>query len=161
MTDKIKTVVLSLWLGAALFFSAVVAPTAFAVLRQAEIANAGELAGRIVTRTLSVVNLSGFLFGLPLFVAALFSRKKRGVAFMIQLLSLAVLSVTTAVGHWLVAARMVALRAALTVPIDQLALNDPRRMVFDQLHRYSVALLSVAMLAALVAIVLRVGRNSN
>jgi hypothetical protein len=44
-----------------------------------------------------------------------------------------------------------AIRAALQTPIDQIAADDPRRVAFDSLHGYSVALMGVAIVAALVA----------
>ena len=55
-----------MWLGAALFFSAVVAPGAFAVMRSYHLANASEMAGAVVNRNLSAVNISGFVVGLLL-----------------------------------------------------------------------------------------------
>jgi hypothetical protein len=63
-----------------------------------------------------------------------------------------VLAGTTAVGQWIVAARMRTLRVAM-VTIDLVPPDDPRRVTFTQLHGYSVALLSTAMIAALVALV--------
>jgi hypothetical protein len=153
IADELKSTLLGLWLGAALLFSAVVAPAVFGVLRQFNLSNANEIAGAIVTRTLTVINVSGFLIGLALLSATLILRKRSGIAFTIQILSLAVLTITTAVGHWIVAARMLALRTAMTVPIDRVAADDPRRQAFNQLHGYSVALLSAAMIATIVALV--------
>jgi hypothetical protein len=152
MTDQIKSSLLSLWLGAALFFSAVVAPSVFGVLRQFNLSNANEIAGNIVTRTLTVINVSGFLIGLVLLAATLIWKKSSGFAFAIQVLSLAVLTIATSVGHWIVAARMLLLRTAMVVPIDRVAADDPRRQVFNKLHGYSVGLLSAAMIASVVAI---------
>ncbi len=151
IADELKSTLLGLWLGAALLFSAVVAPAVFSVLRQFNISNANEIAGTIVTRTLTVINVSGFLIGLALLAAALIWRKTSGFAHMIQMLSLAALTTTTAVGHWIVAARMLALRTAMAVPIDRVAPDDPRRQIFNQLHGYSVALLGAAMIATIVA----------
>src|SRR6266850_710483 len=113
ITDALKSTLLSLWLGAAVFFSAVVAPVVFSVLRQFNLANANELAGTIVTRTLAVINVTGFLMGLILLVSALIWRETRGLVFAIQVLSLLTLTISTAVGHWIVASRMLALRAAM------------------------------------------------
>lgn len=158
MTDAIKVSLLSLWLGAALFFSAVVAPAVFGVLQQFEVVNANEIAGGIVTRTLSVISVSGFLIGLLLLAHSLLWKRSRDLSFVIQSLAFAVMTVATAVGHWIVAARMLALRGAMTMPIDRVALDDPRRIAFNQLHGYSVALLSAAMLAAIVAIAVSVVR---
>lgn len=155
MADLIKSSLVAAWLGAALFFSAVVAPANFGVLRQFNLANANEIAGTIVSRTLTVINISGFLIGFVLLAAALiWKRGRHGLASLLQLLSLAVLTASTAVGHWLVAARMLALRTAMAIPIDRVGADDPRRQAFDNLHHYSVALLSAAMIAAIVALVL-------
>ena len=154
MSDVIKASLLSLWLGAALFFSAVVAPAVFGVVRQFNLANANEIAGSIVTHTLSVINISGFLIGLLLLAVILLFNRSRKQAFLLQTLALAVLTVSTALGQWVVAARMLALRVAMATPIDRVPVNDPRRIAFNQLHGYSVALLSAAMLAAIIAIIL-------
>jgi hypothetical protein len=65
-----------------------------------------------------------------------------------------VIAVMTALGHWVIAARMRAIRATMLLPIDQLAPDDARRAAFNSLHGYSVIVLSLAMIAALVALVL-------
>ena len=153
IADELKSTLLGLWLGAALFFSAVVAPAVFGVLRQFNLANANEIAGTIVTRTLTVISVSGFLIGLALLAVTLIWRKTSGLAFTIQVLSLLVLTITTGVGPWIVAARMLLLRTAMAAPIDRVPGDDPRRQVFNQLHGYSVALLSAAMIATIVALV--------
>ena len=75
-------------------------------------------------------------------------------SFIAECLCLGVIAVATGVGHWVIAARMRALRAAMELPIDQIAADDTRRIAFNSLHGYSVNLLGVAMIAALVALVL-------
>jgi hypothetical protein len=148
-------VLLAMWFGAALFFSAVVAPAAFGVLRSYGLSNASELAGGIVTRSLSVVNVAGFVVALVL-LATLFLRRSsagRG-SFIVEAVCLVLIALGTAVGHWVIAARMRAIRAALELPIDQIAADDSRRIAFNSLHGYSVNALSLAMIAALVALVL-------
>lgn len=153
ITDHLRSVLLSLWLGAALFFSFAVAPSVFAVLRSFQLANANEIAGSIVTRTLAVINVGGFIVGMiALLITLLAKRRTRALSFLLQVLSLLVLAGTTAVGQWIIAARMRGLRAAM-VTIDLVSPDDPRRVAFTQLHGYSVALLSAAMIAALVAII--------
>jgi hypothetical protein len=142
-----------MWFGVALFFGAVVAPAAFGVLRAHGLPNAGELAGGIVTRSLSVINVAGFSIALLLLVT-LFIVRRGGVSFVIEVICLVVIAVATSVGHWIIAARMRALRAAMVVPIDQVAADDARRIAFDHLHGYSVNALGLAMIAALVAMVL-------
>ena len=146
---------LALWLGAALFFSAVVAPTAFSVLRSFDLPNANEIAGSIVTRALSTVNLAGFVVGVLLLISVFSRRASQGRAsFMVECLCLGLIILATGIGHWVIAARMRALRMAMILPIDQIAADDPRRIAFGSLHGYSVNALGVAMIAALVAIVL-------
>lgn len=151
----LRLLLLGLWLGAAIFFAAAVAPALFGVLRGANLANANELAGTIVSRLLSIINRGGFEISLFLFVTAFFvgqneSRFRR----LAEMISLAIMAIMTGVGQWVIAARMVALRAAMQGNIDQVALSDPRRVAFDSLHGYSVTVMSVALLAALLAFVL-------
>src|SRR5688572_16339810 len=113
---------LAAWFGAALFFSAVVAPAAFGVLRGFGLPNASEIAGGIVTRSLSVVNIAGFLFSLLLLLTMFLRRNSSGrVSFIIEGVCLGVIALATGVGHWVIAARMRALRAAMVLPIDQIA----------------------------------------
>ena len=150
-----RLILLACWFGAALFFSAVVAPAAFGVLRSFGLPNANEIAGSIVTRSLSVVNIAGFLIALLLLVTAILRRNSSGrVSFMVECICLGVIALATGAGHWLIAARMRALRAAMELPIDQIAAGDPRRVEFSSLHGYSVNALGLAMIAALVALVL-------
>lgn len=145
---------LGLWLGAAIFFGAAVAPALFGVLRGAGLANANELAGLIVTRLLRIINQGGFEIALFLFVTAFFvNRNKSRLARWAEVISLAIMAIMTGVGHWVIAARMSALRAAMQLPIDHIAPDDPRRIAFNNLHSYSVLLLSVAMCAALAAFI--------
>ena len=146
---------LAIWFGAALFFSAVVAPAAFGVLRSYAVPNASEIAGAIVTRSLSVVNVAGFVVALLLLVTLFLRRSSVGRGSVIaEAICLGLIALGTGVGHWVIAARMRAIRAALELPIDQIAADDSRRIAFNSLHGYSVNALSLAMIAALVALVL-------
>jgi hypothetical protein len=154
MINDLRFFVLALWLGAAAFFSFVVAPALFAVLRHFNLSNANEIAGTIVTRLLSFINLSGFVLSVLLIVLTFLIGRNLGRTYLIQMALFVVIAITTSVGHWIIAARMRAIRAALELPIDQIAATDPRRLMFANLHRYSVIALGIAMLAALVATVL-------
>lgn len=143
---------LGLWLGAALFFGAAVAPALFSVLRGAGLANANELAGTVVTRLLRIINQGGFEIALFLLVTAFFiNRNQSRLARYAEVISLAIMAIMTGVSHWIISARMLELRRAMGGAIDQVLPADPRRMAFDSLHRYSVAMMAVAMFAALVA----------
>ena len=146
---------LACWFGAALFFGAVVAPAVFSVLRSFGLPNANEIAGSIVTRSLSVVNIAGFLIALLLLMTLILRRNASSrVSFIVECICLGVIALATGVGHWFIAARMGALRAAMVLPIDQIAADDARRIAFNNLHGYSVNALGLAMIAALVAMVL-------
>jgi hypothetical protein len=150
--NDLRLLALGLWLGAAVYFSSVVAPSVFSVLRAFQLPNVGEIAGTFVTRTLSVVNVSGFIISLFLLVTALAFGKELGRrSFFLELASLIVVTVSTGIGHWMIAARMRALRVAMVLPVDQVPLDDPRRVAFNRLHGYSVTALSIAMIAALIA----------
>ena len=162
VVNKIRMLLLAAWLGVAIYFSAVVAPSTFAVLRSFILPNASEIAGTIVTRTLSVVNLSGFILTLLLLVSAFLLKGSYGrTSFMLQTVLLTIVAAATGLGQWVIAARMRELRAAMHGQIDQVALSDPNRVAFAALHGYSVAALGIAMLASLVIILLMVLAREN
>jgi hypothetical protein len=145
------------WLGLAIYFSAVVAPSAFGVLRSFNLANAGEIAGTIVSRALSAVNKTGLLLSLLVLFSAPVVKKYYGRwSFIFQNILLVVVAILTAAGEWLIAARMRGLRLAMNGQIDKVPLSDPNRIAFAALHVYSVAALSVAMIAALIVILLMI-----
>jgi uncharacterized protein DUF4149 len=152
---------LGVWLGAAIFFSAAVAPNVFSVLRGAALPDANALAGSIITRLLGTINRVGFEIGVFLLVMGFFiTRGQKKWARVAEMLSLATMAIMTGIGHWVIAARMSALRAAMRLPIDQIAVGDARRISFERLHRYSVLLLALAMCAGIVAFVLLAAQPS-
>jgi hypothetical protein len=71
-------------------------------------------------------------------------------AFILQIVLLMILAITTAIGEWVIAAKMRGLRAAMPTTIDQIPAGDPGRVAFDALHGYSVTALSIAIIAALI-----------
>ena len=157
----LRLLLLGLWLGAAIFFGAAVAPALFGVLRGANLANANELAGTIVSRLLSIINRGGFEISLFLIVTSYFmTRNESRLRRFAEMISLAIMAIMTGVGHWVIAARMTALRAAMQGQIDQIALNDPRRIAFDSLHGYSVAAMGIAIIVGLIAFIVATRHNS-
>lgn len=131
------------------------APSAFGVLRSFSLANASEIAGTIVNRSLSAVNKSGLVLSLLLLVTAPVVKKYYGRrSFILHNVLIIIVAILTAAGEWVIAARMRGLRAAMNGQIDQVPLTDPNRMTFAALHAYSVGALSIAMIAALVVILL-------
>ena len=158
----ISLLLLGLWLGAAIFFGAAVAPNLFNVLRGADLTNANALAGSIVTRLLAIINRGGFEISLLLLVISFFAtRRVRPLMRFAEMISLAIMAIMTALGQWVIAAHILALRTAMQLPIDQIAPTDPRRIEFDNLHRYSVGMMGIAIIAALVAFVLMANRTSK
>lgn len=153
--QDVRLLVVGLWLGASLFFSFSLAPSVFAVLRESTALYANHLAGTIVTRNLAVINTSGLIISLALLAGAPLFRSRTGRrALVTEIIALVVMAVATGAGQWWIAARMLALRAQMGRPIDETAANDPLRVAFNSLHVYSVAALTIAMLAALVAFIL-------
>jgi hypothetical protein len=151
----VRLMLIALWLGAAVFFSAAVAPSAFAVLRACHVLNASEMAGTIVTRTLAILNTSGFFISLLLLASAfLFRARVRARAFYAEVLALALVALMTGAGQWIINARLLALRLAMGRPIDEVDQTNPLRVAFNNLHGFSVIALAVGILAAALALLL-------
>jgi prepilin signal peptidase PulO-like enzyme (type II secretory pathway) len=158
---QLRLLLLGLWLGAAMFFGAAVAPALFGVLRGAGLMNANELAGSVVTRLLAFINRGGIEIGLFLLVTAFFVNRHRSrLAQVVEMISVAIMAIMTGVSHWIISAKMQALRAAMGI-VDQVSPADARRVEFDALHRYSVMIMSVALVAGLVAFVIASRDNAR
>jgi len=157
LVGYLRLSLLGLWLGAAVFFAAAVAPSIFGVLRGAQLPNANELAGMTVTRILAMINRGGFEISLFLIVTGFFlSRKESRFVRFAEVISLTIMAIMTGVSYWIISARMLVLRTAMQAPIDQIASTDPRRVAFDALHHYSVVALGVAIVAGLAAFLIMV-----
>jgi hypothetical protein len=150
--QKTRLAILGLWLGAMAFFSFVVAPSAFAVLQQQQ------LAGALVSRTLGALEIIGIIAG-AILIALLFFSRERDRAFLYELIALALMTVSMLVSHFVVSRRMHDLRMSLG-EIAQLAANDPARVEFDRLHQYSVWLMGFDILGAIALIVYLARRNA-
>jgi len=146
MTQKVGLTLLSFWLGVAVFFSFVLAPAAFSVLPTQH------LAGQVVSRTLGVVEIMGVVIGALLLLFSFFSRGRRGRALFFELIAIAIMTAAM-VGSRIVSSRMHALRVQAGEALYTLPASDPLRSAFDQLHRYSVGLMGVAMVVVLILIV--------
>ncbi len=152
MNQKIRIALLSFWLGTMSFFSFVVAPAAFGVLP------AQHLAGQVVSRTLGVAEIIGIMLGVILLLLLLFARGRKSRIFFFELISIALMTAAMAtskmVSGWMHELRVKAGETLYTLPA-----TDPIRSSFDQLHQVSVGLTGFAMLAAIVLIVMLVGRK--
>ncbi|MEP7065843.1 MAG: DUF4149 domain-containing protein [Gemmatimonadota bacterium] len=143
----VSAVLLTAWIGAALYFSVVVTRAAFAVLPSRT------MAGALVGQTLPVLFDSGMLIGACLIGAALLSPTGSGrtasIAGGVAIVAL------TALARFVILARIARLRSTMPAAIDSLATTDPARRAFGQLHAISVGALGLAMLIGIVvAIVL-------
>jgi hypothetical protein len=137
-----EVLLLGVWMGAALLFSAVVAPAAFDVLPSRT------LAGAMVGRILPVLCYSGVVVGSVTVLLDLAGRNRawgRAAAG-------AVAALACAVAQLVVGTRIDRLRAQIGAPIDALPTDDPRRIAFGRLHATSVIWLGVAILAAAIAL---------
>ena len=159
--NNVRLLLIAAWVGAAVFFSAAVAPSAFQISRAFSLPNPGEIAGALVNRTLGVINVSGFVISALLIVLTVLLKKSYKVSsFIAQLVLLTVVLVTSAVGEWVIASRMRELRTAMAIPIEQVSAGDPLRVAFQALHGYSVAALSIAIIAALIAFIFMAQRRA-
>src|SRR5690242_13700959 len=141
-----ETIILAIWIGAALLFALVVAPAAFAVLPTRT------LAGALVGRVLPVIFCAGALVGILVVILDLAAHASRwprtGAA--------AIAAIACVIAQFVTGSRIDSLRASIGGPIDALAMDDPRRITFGRLHAISVGWLGLAMLAAVVALVFAV-----
>jgi hypothetical protein len=144
--SDIRLLLLGLWLGAAVFFIGV-AQTAFAVLPQRE------LAGAVVNRTLSIVNISGLgIAVLLLLLSAIAARNSSKLLLWLDRSLLVIVALACAIGQFVIGFWIAAVKAQMGGrPIDEIAVDDPLRVQFNQLHNYSEWTLLTAMIAALIA----------
>lgn len=148
-----RTLLIALWLGAAIFFSFAVAPSVFSVLPSRE------LAGSVVNRTLAIVNYSGIAVGLILLAGSYISRQNANrVKLWLERGLLLLLTAACAFGQFIIGARLADLRRQIGRPIDEVAVDDPLRVAFNDLHGYSVTILSVALISSLIVFFLLANR---
>jgi hypothetical protein len=141
----LQVLALGAWLGAIFYFSAVVAPSAFAVLP------AKDLAGTLVGQSLSRLHAMGLILAIVFLVAGgaiagsirVFSKPAMiGVVLMVLL---------TAISQNNVTHRMNELRTAMG-SVEKTPADDPRRAEFDRLHSLSVGLEGAVLLIGLASL---------
>ncbi len=137
---------LIVWLGGLIFFSFVVAPTAFSVL------SSRHLAGSVVSRSLTVLHWMGLVSGLVfLATSMLYARLSSGSAHPLAVRHLLIIAmlVLTAISQFGISPKMAALRASLG-EIDNAPVSDPARVQFNALHLWSTRLEIAVFLLGLV-----------
>ena len=144
----VSAVLLAAWIGAAVYFSAVVARAAFAVLPSRA------LAGELVGATLPTLFISGVVVAAAAALLALPAPRREWYGGRFTWLFGSLLAAgLCAVGQFVLSPRIDLLRASLGASLETLAPGDPSRAEFARLHAMSVAALGLAILLALVALV--------
>ncbi|MGA8035631.1 MAG: DUF4149 domain-containing protein [Candidatus Acidiferrales bacterium] len=145
----LQVLALGTWIGSIFYFSAVVAPTAFAVL------GSTDEAGRLVGPSLSRLHLLGLIAAIVYLLAGgaiegsirAFGRPGMiGVVLMVLL---------TAISQNKVTHRMAELRTQMG-SVEKTPPTDPRRAEFDKLHSVSVGLEGAVFLIGLASLYLTV-----
>lgn len=153
MAAFIEVLLLAVWLGSMIFFSFAVAPSAFAVLPTRHDA------GLIVTSTIAKVEILGLVIG-PLLVllqaASWRARNVSGASKAVQIILVLVMTAAAAASRFYVSSTMTALHGSMGGLIDNVPAGDPLRLRFNDLHQYSVALMSIALCAGLAVLFLTV-----
>jgi Domain of unknown function (DUF4149) len=138
---------LGAWIGAILFFGAIMAPAAFTLFSSEQAAN-------LVNLTLGRLHLVGMVCGvIYLIVTAAGARTPAALLRLAPLLVLAMI-VTTFVSQFWVIGNMEALRAQAGGSIQSLPDGNAIRASFDRLHVLSVRMESGVLLAGIVALLL-------
>jgi Domain of unknown function (DUF4149) len=134
---------LGIWIGAIVYFGAIVAPAAFSVLT-------ADQAGALVGLTLSRLHLMGIVAGIIyLLVTAIWARSAAALLRPGSLLVIAMVVLTFISQFW-VMGTMDALRAQMGSVAATPATNNLRAS-FDRLHRISVDLELAVLIAGLLA----------
>ena len=148
---NVRLLLTAFWLGAAVFFIGV-AQSAFGVLRAREVAGANELAGAIVNQSLAIINYSGLIIGLILLASSFIGAKGANrFGIWTERFFLIILTLACAAGQFVIAPWMYLVRLQIGKPIDEVGADDPMRIQFDTLHKYSVWFLMAGIIAALLA----------
>ena len=124
------------WLGGLIYFSFVVAPTAFAVLPTRH------LAGSVVSRSLNVLHWMGMVAGIVFLITSLLQfRYTTGSAHLLSWrhVLIVIMLVLTSVSQFGISPRMASLRASV-VEMDNVPPTDRARVQFNRLHHWSTRL---------------------
>lgn len=147
---------LIVWIGGIVFFAFVIAPTVFTVLPTRE------LAGNVVSRSLSALHWMGLVSGLVFLLCSIIHNQMKHAdarLFSAAHLLIIVMLSLTAISQFGITPRMRALRTEMGV-IDQIPLNDARRIEFNHLHEWSTRAEGGVLLCGLVVVALTARRFS-
>jgi hypothetical protein len=143
LISKIRVLLLIVWVGSAVFFSFVVAPSVFGLVPSRE------TAGSVVSRSLMILNYSGLMISFILLLSSFIYDK--GISIWFERLLLFIVFITTAIGQFVISLQLSQIRNQAGRPIEELSMDEPLRIAFNSLHEYSVWVLITGMIAALIA----------
>ena len=145
--------VLGLWLGALVFFGAVLAPIAFSQLPPLFATPAAGIhaAGMIVGGSLVRLHWIGLFCGLIFLVVSVVARAHYRTIIPQALLVLAMM-LLTAYSQFSIIPRMDTARDSVGGNVDAVAANNPGREIFDRLHQQSVHVEALVLLCGLGAL---------
>jgi Domain of unknown function (DUF4149) len=138
---NIRLLLIGLWLGAAMFFSFSLAPSAFGVLPSRE------MAGSVVSANLSVINYAGLIIGVIMLLSSFISAK--GVIGWLERGLLLIFTMACAIGQFVISYQLSQIRNQVGRPMEELSPDEPLRIAFDSLHQYSIWVLATAMIVVL------------
>lgn len=147
---------LIVWIGGIIFFAFVLAPAVFGVLPTRE------LAGNVVTRSLNTLHWMGIACGVVFLLSSIvYSQKKFARLKPFSLVNLLVLLmlVLTLISQFAITPKMHALRTEMGT-IDNVPVNDARRIEFNRLHGWSTRTESGVLFFGIVVVVLTARRFS-
>jgi hypothetical protein len=145
---------LGLWLGALLFFGAVLAPIAFSVLPPlfAAPADGVHAAGLVVGGSLARLHWMGLCCGL-IFLLVLVAARVHFRTVLPQALLVLTMMVLTGYSQFSIIPRMDIARASVGGNVNAVAPDNPGRKIFDSLHRTSTHVEGLVLLCGLAALI--------
>jgi hypothetical protein len=146
--------VLGLWLGALVFFGAVLAPIAFSQLPPLFATPAAGIhaAGMIVGGSLVRLHWIGLFCGLIFLVVSVLARAHYRTIIPQAVLVL-VMMLLTAYSQFSIIPRMDTARESVGGNVEAVAANNPGRQIFDRLHQRSVHVEGLVLLCGVGALV--------
>jgi hypothetical protein len=146
--------VLGLWLGALVFFAAVLAPIAFSQLPPLFATPAAGIhaAGMIVGGSLVRLHWIGLFCGMIFLVVSVAARAHYRTIIPQAVLVL-VMMLLTAYSQFSIIPRMDTARESVGGNVEAVAANNPGRQIFDRLHQRSVHVEGLVLLCGVGALV--------
>lgn len=148
----VRVLALGAWIGAIVYFAAVVTRGAFAVLASRD------EAGILVGFTLGGLHTMGLICAAIFVIASIALRRSLRALIEPAVLAVILMAALTAMSQYHLMPRMARLRAEMG-SVDATPANDPRRAEFDRLHSLSVDHEIGTLAIGLIALFLTIRRD--